>query len=945
MAAAGVFVLSNDQPFPGLRPFGPLDRPFFFGRDAQISALYRLLNLSRFVAVIGNSGSGKSSLVRAGLLPLLAEETDQSGSPLWPWVGMRPAGMPLQALTRALLRLSEKLSTTDDPAIAATRAELIAYHLRASSYGVAKAVGEMDQTEGKSIVLLVDQFEEIFRFASAGAASGLAPEGEARQRDEAAHFVQLLLEASRSPTTRIHIILTMRSDFIGDCARFQGLPEAVSAAQFLVPSLTRDQRSEVITRPVAAAGATIEASLVEQLLNDSGDEQNQLPVLQHCLLRLWERTRAPHSDESAPDTQPSVGHIALVDYEQVHGMAGALSQHADEILSKELPGMEPLVARVFRALSELDRDGRATRRVLSFRQLEAETAIDGDTLRGILDRFRADDCSFLTPSPAETATLEPETRIDVGHEALLRHWERVSGVQGATGERGDARPIGWLREEYRDGQRYRALLAIASDDDTKHALLSSDQVDRYWNWWNESPRPAAWAKRHGGGHERVEQFLEDSRTAAERLKQKQKEEEKSRRRGRLATIAAIGMGTLLVFMGVGAVVISQQKEQARQNAMVALLQSLGKAARSVRDSLNRGDISVTGAKDVIAWSEAIMNEVPDGKQEVDSVKSDILSVNSDISVVIGDYYEAFNQANSANKLAMRLVNFYPQRNDWQLLSYNSLFRLADARLSIKINPENISLSLADYRAAQTVAEKLVAATPEQGDRLFELAFIHNKIGETLQYQKDIKGALAQFRTALEIAKKSAAVDTRNITWQAYVPSTVIKMANALTYESPPDMDGAIATYSEAISMQEDLLKQAPNNNVVQSNLANGHRAKGDVLVTRWSQRRDPHDLDDAMKEFSAAISMLEELSEEDRENATWLTNLGPSYSHLGSAYEKAKDFPSALAQFQKELTVRQKLAKKDPTNERWQKNLENARRKVDQLTKQVASQPQPSPQP
>ncbi len=105
-------------------------------------------------------------------------------------------------------------------------------------------------------------------------------------------FVQLLLQASRSRTCNVHVLLTMRSDFIGECARFQGLPEAVSAAQFLVPSLTRDQLEDVIRRPVEEAGATIEQELIETLLNDSNEEMDQLPVLQHCLLRLWESAGA-----------------------------------------------------------------------------------------------------------------------------------------------------------------------------------------------------------------------------------------------------------------------------------------------------------------------------------------------------------------------------------------------------------------------------------------------------------------------------------------------------------------------------------------------------------------------------------------------------------------------------------------------------------------------------
>jgi hypothetical protein len=136
---------------------------------------------------------------------------------------------------------------------------------------------------------VVDQFEELFRYANLTGSGARDRGGEdSPGRAEAAHFVQLLLEAGRSKTRAVHVLITMRSDFIGDCARFQGLPEAVSGTQFLVPSLRRDQLKEVIRKPVEKVGGAIQPELVERLLNDCSTDLDQLPVLQHCLMRLWE---------------------------------------------------------------------------------------------------------------------------------------------------------------------------------------------------------------------------------------------------------------------------------------------------------------------------------------------------------------------------------------------------------------------------------------------------------------------------------------------------------------------------------------------------------------------------------------------------------------------------------------------------------------------------------
>src|SRR5262249_14154556 len=146
------------------------------------------------------------------------------------------------------------------------------------------ALGEIKEMQDRSLLLVVDQFEELFRYDRTG-------ERPLGLRDEAADFVKLLLEAGRSRSHDVHVMLTMRSDFIGECARFRGLPEAVSATQYLVPSLTRDQLEDVICRPIEKAGSTIEPALVERLLNDCGNlndvgdvgsDLDQLPVLQHC---------------------------------------------------------------------------------------------------------------------------------------------------------------------------------------------------------------------------------------------------------------------------------------------------------------------------------------------------------------------------------------------------------------------------------------------------------------------------------------------------------------------------------------------------------------------------------------------------------------------------------------------------------------------------------------
>jgi hypothetical protein len=313
--------MREPAPYTGLRPFEYEDRAIFFGREKHSRRLGRLMSFG-FIAVIGSSGSGKSSLVRAGLLPLLRDDGREK-----PWADtvMTPGAVdergrtPIERLAGAIVRLSP----TGNDELDRIRWNRADYLLRRSTAGIADALNEDESLEGRPVLIVVDQFEEVLRFPPRE--KTMRRSHEAQWREETGQFVQLLLGAYlHRPTT--HVLITMRSDFIGDCARFPGLAEAVSDTQFLVPSLSREQRKEAIQGPLALArfNATIEAGLVERLLNDVGFELDQLPVLQHCLLRMWK-----HAYRRSPD-RPA---LVMRDYDNVGQMRGALTQHADEVLN------------------------------------------------------------------------------------------------------------------------------------------------------------------------------------------------------------------------------------------------------------------------------------------------------------------------------------------------------------------------------------------------------------------------------------------------------------------------------------------------------------------------------------------------------------------------------------------------------------------------------------
>jgi WD40 repeat protein len=443
-------------PFLGLRYFTEESADLFFGRDEEVDELIAALHQSRFVTVLGSSGSGKSSLVGAGLVPALRAGYLAEAGSRWQVVRATPGNDPIGNLAAALVG--------ED---AADRIGLDAA-LHRGPLGLVEAVEQRRLGPGANFLVIADQFEELFRYLrDASKDSKLAALAEA----EAAGYVKLLLEAAAQREVSIYVVVTMRSDFLGECSRFRNLPERINKGLYLVPRMRRDQLEQAIVGPVRVAEAAIQPRLVEQMLNDIGEDQDQLPVLQHALLRTWNQQK-----NGAP--------LDLAEYGAVGGLAGALGGHAEEIYKSFSAPQQHLAEAIFRRLTEVD-ESRKIRRSATVEDMAAVAGAPVEEVQGVIDVFAAEGVSFLR---------QTEALVDITHESLIRQWSRLRE---------------WARQEAADRKDYEEFAGSAATDLPRKIWLRGGHLDRAEEWLNKR-LTEGWARQYGGDYQQTVKFIRRS---------------------------------------------------------------------------------------------------------------------------------------------------------------------------------------------------------------------------------------------------------------------------------------------------------------------------------------------------------------------------------------------------------------------------------------------------
>ena len=364
-------------PYRGLFHFGPDDAEFFFGREVFVEELFAATQTRNFIPVLGASGSGKSSVVLAGLVPRLQQEGN------WLFTHFRPGSEPFHALALALVPLyTPNLNATERIA----QARQLGNYLREGTISLADVFAQIHQNQQNFRVLLIaDQFEELYT---------LCTDGKIRRS-----FLDVLLASFESSASQSQyknvLIATMRADFLGNALSYPKFGDLLQNSDIKIRSMNHEELQEVIIKPADKLGVTFEAGLVERILDDVKDEPGNLPLLEFALTQLWKRR-----------TGKQLTHVA---YEAIGEVEGALARHADENYRKLSQVKREQVRRIFIQLVRPGEGTEDTRRLAT--KAELNQASWG------LVKHLADARLVVTSQNAAN-----QETVEVVHEALIRNW-------------------------------------------------------------------------------------------------------------------------------------------------------------------------------------------------------------------------------------------------------------------------------------------------------------------------------------------------------------------------------------------------------------------------------------------------------------------------------------------------------------------------------------------
>lgn len=564
--------MKRKSPYPGLRPFAEEEAIFFRGREDHVYQIIKSLEEKRFVMITGASGDGKSSIVYAGLVPKAKAGFFKSRFNNWKVCDFRPEKSPFENMCKQVsesLKLDfdyvkKELSFGFSSLIKLYKeSELFFEENDADFQGLSAEERVLKKRSGANLLLIVDQFEEFFT-NSENLVNG--------NPNDKSHLVANLLSntirLAKELDLPIYVVFTMRSDYIGNCASLRGIPELIGYSQYFIPRLNREEIADVIRDPADLNGDAIQNRLVDHLINSTTEGSDQLPIIQHCMNRIWRTADGNDLDlyhlamcqglkvTDLPKEQQDIPELkAISDQKSEKTLNNVINAHATDLFdlsiknylkkypeSKEEEVKENLVF-LMKSMAKMD-NGKGVRYKCVFGELVSNLKypMNLEQVNSLVFLFRKEGNDLLAPYSNQIPILAESDPIEISHESLIRNWVPLKD---------------WAVHDTQDYQTFQDLRAQSDkweeNDRSKYYLLGIGPLDYFEKWFERTDPTVFWIMKYEQHSvndanirvsisemlERIKEFIQESRKAINAARV-------AKRRRRMALLIAASLAVLIL---------------------------------------------------------------------------------------------------------------------------------------------------------------------------------------------------------------------------------------------------------------------------------------------------------------------------------------------------------------------------------------------------------------
>jgi len=878
-------------PYPGFLSFDEDDAAIYFGRDDDVRKLIqradsrRIEGGRRCIFVLGESGTGKSSLLRAGLIPRLRKAKRE-------WIvlsAFRPEDDPFAGLARSLREEGVDIDVGALPTTDPRR--------------IAEALADRHDAHHAGILVGLDQAEELF--------SRTAPD----RREQFLAYLSRLL----APGLPFVVVATLRSDHFGEIQKAVGLDTEFE--EFSLRPLPVERIGDIVRGPARVAGLDVEDGLVSRIASDARST-DALPLVAFALRRIY--------DQFGDD-----GRLRLNEYESLRDAAAGLSpletlvrDTASETIARARPTPAELVAlreAFVPGMVRINDEGGFVRQAAKWDELPEEA-------RRLLSALAGPSARLLVIREHE-GTRE----VEVAHEALFRVWPLLAGWLEEEREF----LIGRNRLE-RALYDWRALPEAERDK----GLITGILLERAKNWLKLHPsrfdaEETAFIAASDRADAERRRLAEEQRQALEaaKLRQAETERDAAQRVQKRTRIAALILG-LVALVAIAAGVLAFRAEQRataeadRANAEAARANTEAERANAEADRANANfsiasDIVYDVARDVaqgvrdvqgmrIENLRAILQRVETAVAELRKAAPDdprvlrgeavTLTLFSDTYLAAGDTEEARKTIEDA--LAIRRRLFAEEPDDLLLQSHLSLNlnRLGD----IEIRTGNLAAAEAAYEEALAFARGVLEKKPDDPDAQADVWISIVKVGDVLSATGKTAEGLARYEEALAVMRTLAAAHPDNDEWLRSVVQSLNAVGDAR--RSTGDLDGMMEAYEESLALARELVARDPVNAPYQRDLMIALQRIGDQYMLRGRT-------DEARALFDESLALVRALAASDPGNKGYQSDLAIALEKVGDGLLAEGDLDGAIRTYDEQLAISRALSASDPGNKQWQRSV------------------------